>query len=39
MSKIAQSLTSLIGRTPLVQINTLTAEQGSVANVIAKLYD
>ncbi len=37
MSKIAQSLTSLIGRTPLVQINTLTAEQGSVANVIAKL--
>lgn len=37
MSKIAQSLTSLIGRTPLVQINTLTAEQGSGANVIAKL--
>lgn len=37
MSKIAQSLTSLIGRTPLVKINTLTAEQGSVANVIAKL--
>ena len=37
MSKIAQSLTSLIGRTPLVQINTLTAEQESVANVIAKL--
>lgn len=37
MSKIAQSLTSLIGRTPLVQINTLTAEHGSVANVIAKL--
>lgn len=37
MSKIAQGLTSLIGRTPLVQINTLTAEQESVANVIAKL--
>lgn len=37
MAKIAKNLTDLIGATPLVQVNVLTAEQGSVANVIAKL--
>ncbi|GHU46611.1 cysteine synthase [Clostridia bacterium] len=37
MSKIAQSLTDLIGRTPLLQLNKYGAEVGAKANIIAKL--
>lgn len=37
MSRIAQSLTALIGRTPLLAINRLAAERNAQAQVIAKL--
>ena len=37
MSKIAQSLTDLIGHTPLLQISKLAAQEKAQANVIAKL--
>lgn len=37
MSKIAQTLTDLIGHTPLLQINKLTAAQGCQARILAKL--
>lgn len=37
MSRIAQSLTALIGRTPLLAINRLAAERNAQAKVIAKL--
>lgn len=37
MSRIAQSLTALIGRTPLLAISRLAAERNAQAQVIAKL--
>lgn len=37
MSKIAQSLTDLIGHTPLLQINKLTTANGCKAKILAKL--
>lgn len=37
MAKIAQSLTDLIGHTPLLQINKLKALNGAKARVLAKL--
>lgn len=37
MPKIAQSLTDLIGHTPLLQINKLSAQVGAKARILAKL--
>lgn len=37
MAKIHQSLTELIGRTPLLQLNKYSAAKGARANIIAKL--
>ena len=37
MPKIAQSLTDLIGHTPLLQINKLSAKAGAKARILAKL--
>ncbi len=37
MTKIAQSITDLIGHTPLLKLNNYAAEKGVVANLIAKL--
>jgi cysteine synthase A len=37
MAKIHQSLTDLIGKTPLLQLNKYGADQGVHANIIAKL--
>jgi cysteine synthase A len=37
MTKIAQSITDLIGRTPLLKLNNYAAEKGAAANLIAKL--
>ncbi|MGI5899471.1 MAG: cysteine synthase A [Christensenellales bacterium] len=37
MTKIAQSITDLIGRTPLLKLNNYAAEKGVSANLIAKL--
>ena len=37
MSGIYQSLTELVGRTPLLQLNKFAAEKSSAANIIAKL--
>ncbi len=37
MPKIAQSLTDLIGHTPLLQINKLAAKAGAKARILAKL--
>ncbi|MDR2610251.1 MAG: cysteine synthase A [Clostridiales Family XIII bacterium] len=37
MSKLAQSLTELIGNTPLLQLNNYAKDQGVGANIIGKL--
>lgn len=37
MAKIHQSITDLIGRTPLLQLNNYASQKGAKANIIAKL--
>ena len=37
MARIAQTLTELVGHTPLLQINKLTAQAGAKAKILAKL--
>ena len=37
MSRIAHNLTELIGHTPLLEINTIAAQDGSQAKILAKL--
>ena len=37
MSRIAHTVLELIGHTPLVEINTITAQDGAQAKILAKL--